>query len=223
MKAMVLAAGRGIRMLPLTLLTPKVLLPIQGQPLIASTLLALRRAGIQEVVINLSHLGQQIAQSLGNGSMFGLKLHYSSERKLLGTGGGIKHALPLLGDDPFIVVSGDIWSDYPLHQLPSQPEGLAHLVLVGNPSWHPAGDFSWVDGKVGLGDAHRLTYSNIGVIDPKIFQDWSQEKFEFGDVLRSAAAKNCVTGEYYQGLWFNVGTTGDLDALRSHLQTSTES
>lgn len=165
---MILAAGRGERMRPLTDHTPKPLLQAGGRPLIAYHILALAAAGFCDVVINHAHLGTQIEQALGDGSRFGVSIHYSPEGQALETGGGIFRALPLLGPGPFLVVNGDIWTDYDYTRLPSEPAGLAHLVLVDNPPHHPRGDFALAGQRVETEGPALLTFSGIGVYRPEL-------------------------------------------------------
>ncbi len=219
MKAMILAAGRGERMRPLTDRTPKPLLTVGGKPLIQYHLEALARAGVRDIVINHAHLGAQIEQALGDGSRFGVLIHYSPEPEgALETGGGIFQALPLLGPAPFLVVNGDIWTDYPFERLPERPQGLAHLVLVGNPPHHPQGDFALHDGQVLEDGGHRLTFSGIGVYVPALFAGCEPGRFPLAPLLRRAMAGGQVGGEHYRGRWVDVGTPGrlaELDAMLS--------
>ena len=165
MKAMILAAGRGERMRPLTDETPKPLLRIGGQTLIERHVNALAAAGIRELVINHAHLGEQLVQALGDGAACGVDIQWSAEPAgALETGGGIFNALPLLGDAPFVVVNADIWTDFPFSELPEEPDGLAHLVLVDNPAHHPEGDFVLSSDRVSQGGGARLTFSGIGTV-----------------------------------------------------------
>jgi len=208
MKAMILAAGKGERMRPLTLHTPKPLVRAAGKPLIEYHLEALARAGIREVVINHAWLGQQIENHLGNGSRYGLVISYSPEGEPLETGGGIFKALPLLGDAPFILVNGDVWTDYDFAGLNAPLPGLAHLVLVDNPGHHGRGDFRLADGWVSDGDdaPGTLTFSGISVLDPALFAGCQPGAFKLAPLLRSAMAEGRVSGEHYVGHWFDVGT-----------------
>ena len=170
MKAMLLAAGRGERMRPLTDHTPKPLLRVGGQTLIGHHLDALARAGFRELVINHAHLGAQLVAALGDGSEYGVHIEYSPEPPgALETGGGIFNALPLLGTGPFAVINADIWTDFDFAVLPRKPEGLAHLVLVDNPVHHPQGDFALCNGHVSADGMPRLTFSGIGVYSPALF------------------------------------------------------
>lgn len=215
MKAMILAAGRGERMRPLTDRTPKPLLKAGGRPLIEHHILALAEAGFTELVVNHAHLGEQIVAALGDGSRFGVRIAYSPERpSALETGGGIHHALPLLGDAPFVVVNGDIWTDFPFARLAQVPAGLAHLVLVDNPAHHPNGDFALEEGRVV--DRPAFTFSGIGVYHPDLFADCRAGAFPLAPLLRRAMAAGQATGEHYSGRWIDVGTPerlADIDRL----------
>ncbi|MET0848846.1 MAG: N-acetylmuramate alpha-1-phosphate uridylyltransferase MurU [Pseudomonas sp.] len=208
MKAMILAAGKGERMRPLTLTTPKPLVRAGGVPLIEYHLKALAIAGFTEVVINHAWLGQQIESYLGDGSQYGLRIQYSPEGEPLETGGGIFRALPLLGDEAFLVVNGDIWTDYDFSVLHQPIAGLAHLVLADNPPHHPTGDFTLVDGQVrdGQPDTATLTYSGIAVLHPQLFDGCSAGAFKLAPLLRKAMADGQVTGEHLNGHWVDVGT-----------------
>lgn len=218
MRAMILAAGRGERLRPLTDQTPKPLLEVAGQPLIVYSLQALAAAGIQDIVINIAYLGHLIQAVLGDGNRYGVRIQYSVETQALETGGGVYQALPLLGAEPFIVLSADIWSDYPLQQLPSKLTGLAHLVLVDNPDYHRRGDFSLLsDGQLtNEGDA-KLTFANMGIYHPDLFKDCKPGFFRLGDLLHSAVTRGQVTGEHYHGGWANVGTAEQLIQLDKFL------
>ena len=208
MKAMILAAGKGERMRPLTLTTPKPLVRAGGVPLIEYHLRALHEAGLREVVINHAWLGQQIEDHLGDGQRFGLDIAYSPEGEPLETGGGIFRALPLLGDKPFVVVNGDIWTDYDFTALSTPIAGLAHLVMINNPAHNPGGDFSLVDGQVRDfgGAGSRLTYSGIAILHPKLFAGCQPGAFKLAPLLRAAMEQGQVTGEHYKGRWIDVGT-----------------
>lgn len=208
MKAMILAAGRGERLRPLTDQTPKPLLLVAGKPLIERHVEALVRAGITELVINHAWLGEQIEAALGDGSRFGAQIVYSAEgEQALETGGGIVRALPLLGDKPFMVVNADVATDFDFSALPQSVSGLAHLVLVPNPAHHAQGDFV-LDGKtVRLGDAARGTFSGIAVYDPRLFVHCTDTMvFPLAPILRDAIAAGQVSGECYNGRWVDVGT-----------------
>lgn len=208
MKAMILAAGKGERLRPLTLHTPKPLIRAGGVPLIEYHLRALAAAGFTEIVINHAWLGQQIEDYLGNGSRFGVSIQYSAEGEPLETGGGIFKALPLLGDNPFVVVNGDIWTDYDFAALRKPCAGLAHLVLVDNPPHHPTGDFCLMGSQVqdAQPDGPALTYSGIAVLSPALFRGCESGAFKLAPLLRTAMAAGHVTGEHLQGHWVDVGT-----------------
>jgi len=214
MKAMILAAGRGERMRPLTDTVPKPLLRIGGQTLIERQVHALARAGITELVINHAWLGEQIEKALGDGDAYGVSIQYSAETGgSLETGGGILNALPLLGAEPFIVVNADIWTDFPFDSLPSSPDGLAHLVMVDNPEQQPDGDFSLSEGRLSQNGPAMLTFSGIGVYRPELFADCSPGAFPLGPVLRKLMDAWQISGERYTGSWFDVGTPERLDAV----------
>jgi len=208
MKAMILAAGKGERLRPLTLHTPKPLVRAAGVPLIEYHVRALVGAGFDELVINHAWLGEQIETYLGTGERFGVRIRYSPEGEPLETGGGIHRALPLLGDDPFAVVNGDVWTDYDFAALKLQKGNLAHLVLVDNPAHHPEGDFVLTDGQVADGGPPdgRLTYSGIAVLSPRLFHDCTPGAFRLAPLLRQAMADGKVSGEHYRGRWIDVGT-----------------
>ena len=213
--AIILAAGRGLRMRPLTDTTPKPLLRIGGRMLIEHHLEKLGAIGVREVVINISYLAEQFPLALGDGSRWDLAIHYSDEGpEPLETGGGIKRALPLLGTAPFIVVSADIVSDYDYACLPAEPAGLAHLVMVPNPEFHPRGDFSLDDTRLneqGIGE--RLTFANIGVYRPELVADETAECFKLLPTFQRAMQAGRLSGERYGGDWFNVGTPRELARL----------
>jgi MurNAc alpha-1-phosphate uridylyltransferase len=213
---MILAAGRGERMRPLTDHTPKPLLPVAGKPLIAHHLEALRAADIGEIVINTGHLGDQLPAALGDGRTWGVRIAWSPEPpEALETGGGIFQALALLGSEPFLVVNGDVWTDYPFARLPPSPAGLAHLVLVSNPPHHPQGDFALTDdGRVEESGARRLTFSGISVLRPELFAGCAPGRFPLGPLLRRAMATGAVTGEHYAGVWLDIGTPQRLAELQ---------
>jgi MurNAc alpha-1-phosphate uridylyltransferase len=210
MRAMILAAGRGQRMAHLTAETPKPLLRVQGRYLIEFSIASLAKIGVRDIVINIAYLREQIKSALGDGSAYGVRLHYSEEQEALETGGGIFQALPLLGNEPFIVLSCDIISDYPLKNLSLPSKKLAHLVLVDNPDFHQSGDFSLRGNQVFSEGENKLTFGNIGIYSPELFANCNPGKFRLGDVLKEAASRHQVTGEYYQGFWHNLGTPQQL-------------
>lgn len=214
MKAMILAAGRGERMRPLTDATPKPLLRIGGQTLIERHIHALSRAGVTELVVNHAHLGEQIEKALGDGGAYGVRIVYSPEPEgALETGGGIFNALPLLGEDPFLVVNADIWTDFSFEHLLTGPAGLAHLVMVDNPPHHPEGDFSLSEGLLSQRGPRMLTFSGIGVYRPELFRDCRPGAFPLAPLLREAMDAVKVGGEHFTGNWFDIGTPERLDAV----------
>jgi len=230
MKALILAAGLGERMRPLTDTTPKPLLHAGGKPLIAWHLEKLAAMGVREVVINTSWLAAQFPVALGDGARWGLRLHYVHEGDVpLETGGGMWNALPLLGDAPFIAINGDIWTDYEFAGLPDEPSGDAHLVLVDNPLQHPDGDFALHGDRVQSDGAVRLTFAGIGVYRRGLFDDWRRivgeapganavpPRFKLAPLLRAAMALGNVAGEHHRGAWTDVGTPARLARLNSEL------
>ena len=217
--ALIFAAGRGERMRPLTERTPKPLLEAGGKRLVEWHLEALARAGIRDVVLNLSHLAAQFPLALGDGSRWNLRIRYSEEGpEPLETGGGMLRALPLLGDAPFIAVNGDIWTDFDYATLPDDPAGIAHLVLVDNPPQHPNGDFVLRDGLVHDEPAPRLTFAGIGVYRPELLRDAAPGKFSMVPHLRAAMRRGQVSGVHHRGAWTDVGTPERLAALDRRLR-----
>jgi MurNAc alpha-1-phosphate uridylyltransferase len=238
MRAMILAAGRGERMRPLTDHTPKPLLTVGGKPLIVWHLERLAAAGFQEVVINHAWLGHMIEDALGDGAPWGLSIRYSPEAVALETAGGIAQALPLLddGDAPFLVVNGDVWSDWSPAQAPGAADVLARtgaqawLLLVDNPPHHPAGDFrlapdGWVsDGKHPTNGPHALTFSGTAIYRPSLFRDLTPgEPAPLAPLLRAAMARGMVAGARHDGRWIDVGTPQRLDELDQTLRSVPES
>jgi MurNAc alpha-1-phosphate uridylyltransferase len=212
--AMILAAGRGERMRPLTDRLPKPLLPVRGKPLIEYHLERLAQAGVERIVINLAWLGNMIRDALGNGSRFGVRIDYSDEApQALETGGGVFRALPLLGDGAFLVVNGDVFSDYPFSRAVLVPGRDAHLVLVPNPPQHPTGDFGLERG-LALPDAQvRYTFAGIAVYRREFFAGCTAGAFPLKPLLvRAMSAARC-SAELYRGLWQDVGTVERLLAL----------
>lgn len=212
---MILAAGLGRRMRPLTDHTPKPLLMVRGKPLLDRHLEGLAAAGVTDVVINLHHLGEKIRRHVGDGSRYSLSVSFSEEPRLLETAGGIRRALPLLGDAPFIVVSGDVFTDFDFSRLPdSIGDALAHLVMVGNAPHHPEGDFALDErGRLRLDGAARLTYGGIGVYAPQLFEGVDDAPMALRVLFDRAIAEGRMTGEVYAGQWSDVGTPERLDAL----------
>lgn len=229
MKAMIFAAGRGERMRPLTDTCPKPLLKVRGRPLIVWQILSLVRAGITEIVINHAHLGQMIEDTLGDGSQYGAQLQYSAEGQALETAGGIAQARHLLGEAPFVAVSGDIWCphfDYEQvktvlededpwgNPLPDDKRDVAWLYLVKNPPFHPAGDFALNNFSIANEGAKMLTFANIGVYRPQMFDSITPGEYaKLGPLLREYAARGQVGGDTYRGTWHNVGTIEQLQEL----------
>jgi len=224
-RALILAAGRGERMRPLTDTVPKPLLAVGGKPLVVWQVERLVDGGITEIVVNHSHLGEQVEAVLGDGSRFGAAIRHSREQTALETAGGIARALPLLGDRPFVVVSGDIWTEFPYRTLHGRadaiesgyPSHAAHLVLVDNPPYHPDGDMALAGGRI-CREGAMLTYGNIAVFHPRSFAaldpdtrlalfPWTYRMVEDGQ----------VSGEHYRGRWANLGTPRDLDQLDREL------
>ena len=232
MKALILAAGLGERMRPLTDTTPKPLLHAGGKPLIAWHLEKLAALGVRDVVINTSWLASQFPATLGDGAHWNLRLHYAYEGATpLETGGGMWNALPLLGDASFIAVNGDIWTDYDFARLPRTIDGDAHLVLVDNPPQHPHGDFALDGDRVESDGPARLTFAGIGVYRRDLFDDWrtiigdapgadaTPPRFKLAPLLRAAMAQGKVSGEHHRGAWTDVGTPARLAGLNSGLES----
>ena len=216
---MILAAGRGERMRPLTDTLPKPLLEVGGKMLIEYHLEKLKAANVTEVVINHAWLGHKIEQALGDGSRYGLNIHYSAENEALETAGGILNALPLLNDETFIVINGDIFCDYDFKKLPSSLSGLAHLVLVNNPPQHLQGDFVLTQsGLIEAEGENKLTFSGIGVYHPDLFKGYPQGKQTLAPILRSAMQRHQINGERYAGVWHDVGTPDRLSELDLYLK-----
>jgi len=219
MKAMILAAGRGERMKPLTDTVPKPLLAVAGKPLLQYHIEALAVAGITDIVINLAWLGGLIRDHVGDGSRFGVRITYSDEGDFaLETGGGIFAALPLLGADPFLVVSGDVWTDYPLTNLRTrlQQQDVAHFVLVPNPDFHTQGDFALAGERL-VAAGPRYTYANVGVFRPEFFAGCTRGRFALAPLMYEWIAQGRVSGELFEGRWCNVGTPAQLAQLNTAL------
>lgn len=225
MKAMILAAGRGERMRPLTNATPKPLLRVGENPLIVWAIQRLKQAGIVDLVVNVSHLAQQIEQALGDGAALGVSISYSFEREALETAGGIAWALPLLDDRPFLVVNSDVYSDYDFANLSARACTLsarqpAHLVLVDNPGHHPQGDFALRNGIVAA-DGERLTFSGIGAYHPALFADIARgAKARLAAQLAVPIAEGRVSGEHFCGEWNDVGSPQRLAELDARLRSA---
>lgn len=221
MKAMLLAAGKGTRMLPLTASTPKPLLKVGGHSLIEHQIRKLALHGFTDLVINHAWLGAQIEQALGDGGALGVRISWSRETEPLETAGGIIRALPLLGDEPFALVNADLWTSYPFAELRMvlRPGDLAHLVLVANPEHHPAGDFSLAAGRLALPQpgAPSHTYSGIAVFAPQLFNGVLPQKYPLLPLLKLAIAEGHASGEIFSGEWIDVGTPERLQALDTQL------
>jgi MurNAc alpha-1-phosphate uridylyltransferase len=220
MKAMILAAGRGERLRPLTDRLPKPLIEAGGKPLVAWHLERLAAAGCREVVINVSHLGAKIVERLGDGAEWGVRIAFSREPQPLETAGGMALARGLLGAEPFLVVNGDVYCEVNLARLLRFPlgEGLAQLVLVPNPEHHPAGDFTLDAGRVGNAPSPRYTYAGVAVIAPALFAGVEAgSKAQLAPLLRAAAERRRVGGELFEGTWLDVGTLERLAALEAYL------
>ena len=216
---MILAAGRGERMRPLSDAMPKPLLEVGGYRLVEYHLAALVKAGIRDVVVNLSWLGDRIRDALGNGKSYGLSITYSPEGPTpLGTGGGIHHALPLLGADPFLLVNGDVWIDLPFEDLRRPGGSFAHLVLVENPPHHPEGDYGLDPAGRALAAPTPLTYSGLAVFDPRLFEGCEAGTFPLKPLLDRALAAGRLSGQRHAGRWSDVGTPERLAALDAELR-----
>ncbi|MGO4703331.1 N-acetylmuramate alpha-1-phosphate uridylyltransferase MurU [Dyella sp. 2RAB6] len=218
--ALIFAAGLGERMRPLTGHTPKPLLEAGGKPLIVWHLEKLAAVGVHYVVINTSHLADQFPQALGDGSRWGLRIRYAYEGPTpLETGGGMRNALSLLGPEPFIAVSADIYSDYDYARLPLEPTGLAHLVMVPNPDWHAGGDFVLHEGQLQeQGPGERLTFGNIGVYRPQFVHDHAPGRFKLLPLYQQAMRDGQLSGERYDGFWRNLGNPAQLAELDAQLR-----
>ncbi|HXY76161.1 MAG TPA: nucleotidyltransferase family protein [Steroidobacteraceae bacterium] len=215
---MLLAAGRGERMRPITDTLPKPLVAVGGRPLIAWHLLALARAGVREVVVNLSWLGAKLREALGDGREFGVSIIYSDEGPVpLETGGGILRAVPLLAPGPFLVVNSDIWTDIDFGRLALEGDADAHLVLIPNPPYHLRGDFGLDGAWVVNRDKDRFTYSGVGVYRPEFFAGWSAERFPLLPLLNRAIDAHRARGEVHRGDWCDVGTAERLANLKARL------
>lgn len=220
MKAMLLAAGRGERLRPLTDTLPKALVEAGGKPLIAWHLERLAAAGCREAVINVSHLGERIVERLGDGARYGMRLAYSREAQPLETAGGIANALPLLGEEPFLLVNADVYCECDFRRLRGLAlhERLAHIVLVPNPAHRPQGDFTLEHGRAGNGPAPRYTYAGIAVMSTQLVAPLPRgARAPLAPLLRQAAAAGRLGGELYEGAWHDVGTAERLVGLEARL------
>lgn len=216
---MILAAGFGKRMLPLTKTTPKPLLKVNDKLLIEYSILSLKKSGITEIIINLHHLGDQIKNTLGNGSKWGVKFSYSEEINLLDTGGAIIKAINnrLLGDESFIVVSADLITDFDFNSLKLQPNKLAHLLLVPNPTFNINGDFSINKGQLDFLDPNKpsFTYANIGIFHPKFFSGYAESTIPLVHLIHKSIKEKQITAAVHYGVWTNVGSLKELNTANS--------
>ena len=225
MKAMILAAGRGERLRPLTDAVPKALLEAGGKPLIAWHLERLAASGCREAVINVSHLAERIVERIGDGARYGLRIAYSREPQPLETAGGLAQARALLGDEPFLLVNSDVYCEVEFEKLlgHSLADRLGHLVLVPNPPHRPAGDFTLDHGLIGNGAGPRYTYAGVAVMSPALFaQVKPGERAPLAPLLRAAAERRLLSGEPYAGLWQDVGSAERLAELRARLASRNE-
>ena len=213
MKAMILAAGRGERMRPLTDNCPKPLLKVAGKALIEYHIAALLKAGFKEIIINHAYLGQQIEDYLGDGSKHGVSIVYSAEKEALETGGGIYQALKYIGDEPFVLVNGDVWCDYDFNKIPKTIDGLIHLVMIDNPEHNPGGDFYFHNNRLLETKGVKLTYSGIGVYHPKLFASCQAGKFPLAPLLRTAIKNKQALAEHHKGSWMDIGTPERLEQI----------
>ena len=225
MKVMLLAAGRGERLRPLTDDTPKPLLEVGGRPLVEHLITALVAAGFSELVVNCAWHKQQIMDALGDGSQFRASIQYSPESSPLETGGGIVQAMPYLGDEPFLAINTDIWTDYPFARLREQVllmrernAALIHLVMVDNPIHHPDGDYQLCDGRLVFSATERLTFAGIGIYDPRAFVHPRPARFALAELFEEMIEQGHASGEHYRGGWRDIGTVDRLRALDAMLR-----
>ncbi len=215
MRAMVLAAGRGERLRPLTDEVPKSLVEVRGESLLERHLANIQSAGFHTVVINLGWLGDKIVERVGSGERYGLSVLYSQEGdNILETGGGIHKALPMLGTEPFLVVNADIYTDMPVPGIELADEHVGHLVMVPSPDYREGGDFDIEDGLIRNGETQRLTFSGVAVYRPSFFDGCEPGRFPLAPMLREAAENGRLSGSLYEGLWADIGTPERLQALQ---------
>ena len=212
---MILAAGRGERLRPLTDHTPKPMVNVHGEPLLAQQIAWLKRAGIRELVINLHHLGEQIEAHFGTGAGYGVNISYSREQTLLETGGGIVNALPLLGDEPFLILNGDIFTDFPFASLESLPDWAdIHLVITPTPDYREAGDFEFADGRI-CARGQGYVYCGIAVLRPELFASDRAEPFSLRDRFFQAIDAGRISAQVWEGYWIDIGSQAQLDAVNA--------
>lgn len=223
MKAIILAAGRGERMRPLSDTIPKPLLKIGEETLIERHLRRLAEINVREVVINISYLAEKIRSALGDGSQYGVQIKYSYEPEALEVAGGIIQALPLLGSDPFLMISADICTDYPFEKLQVLPDHLAHLVCVENPTWHAAGDYAIKDNYIypKLDGEKTYTYASFGIMSPQLVAGLEPGKRKFSPIFEQAANQRLLTGEVFSGIWHNIGSI-ELYEIAQKMMTNTK-
>ena len=221
MRAMILAAGKGTRLAPLTDKTPKPMLPLAGVPLIERQVKALAAAGVEQIVINPHHLSEKITDHLGDGARFGIEVRYSHEHQILETGGGIVKALPLLDYQPFWLLNGDIWTDFPFDTLPQKPASpdLAHLVLTPRPASRAKGDFTYADGRV-LERGHDYVYCGIAALDPALFAGIDPTFFSLRDLYFEAINQQRLSAQVHLGQWHDIGTPEEYRALAAKLESA---
>jgi len=217
MKAMILAAGRGERMRPLTDTCPKPLLKVAEIPLIEHHIVKLASAGFKEIIINHAYLGDQIEAHLKDGASYGVTIQYSREQEALETGGGIFQALPLLGNEPFLVVNGDVWCEFDYQNLPQVISGTVHLVMTDNPEHNPEGDFFFYNGMLTESCGVKLTYSGLGIYSSSLFKNCEAGKFPLAPLLRQAISENNASATHFKGFWLDVGTPERLDFLNQYM------
>ncbi len=215
MRAMLLAAGRGERLRPLTDEVPKSLVEVRGESLLERHLASIHAAGVRTVVINLGWLGDRIVERVGSGERYGLNVLYSQEgENILETGGGIHKALPMLGDEPFLVINADIYTDMPMPRIELAAEHVGHLVMVPSPGYRDGGDFDIEDGLIRNGETQKLTFSGVAMYRPAFFDGCEPGRFPLAPMLREAADHGKLSGSLYQGLWADIGTPERLRAIQ---------
>ncbi len=215
MRAMLLAAGRGERLRPLTDEVPKSLVEVRGESLLERHLASIHAAGVRTVVINLGWLGDRIVERVGSGERYGLNVLYSQGgENILETGGGIHKALPMLGDEPFLVINADIYTDMPMPRIELAAEHVGHLVMVPSPGYRDGGDFDIEDGLIRNGETQKLTFSGVAMYRPAFFDGCEPGRFPLAPMLREAADHGKLSGSLYQGLWADIGTPERLRAIQ---------